>query len=82
MVNMGRAIDTVEVSALLRLEPSGEIKVSFRSKGKVDVASLAARFGGGGHPNAAGLTLRDVSPDGARTLIATACRELIANTDV
>ncbi|MCU0661467.1 MAG: 30S ribosome-binding factor RbfA [Myxococcota bacterium] len=81
MVNLGRSIDTVEVSALLRLEPSGEIKVSFRSKGKVDVASLAAKFGGGGHRNAAGLTLRDMTLDGAGTLIATACRELIAETD-
>jgi phosphoesterase RecJ-like protein len=80
MVNMGRSIDTVEVSALLRLEPSGHIKVSFRSKGFVDVASLAARFGGGGHRNAAGLTLRDMNLETADTLITKACHELIATT--
>jgi phosphoesterase RecJ-like protein len=28
-----------------------------RSKGKIDVASLASRFGGGGHKNAAGCAI-------------------------
>ena len=32
-------------------------KVSLRSDEKVDVASIAARFGGGGHKRAAGCTL-------------------------
>jgi len=31
--------------------------VSFRSKGRVDVSAVAARFGGGGHHNAAGCTV-------------------------
>jgi phosphoesterase RecJ-like protein len=31
--------------------------VSFRSKGRVDVSAVAARFGGGGHRNAAGCTV-------------------------
>lgn len=82
MVNLGRSIETVEVSAMLRLEPSGEIKVSFRSKGKVDVASLAAKFGGGGHRNAAGLTLRGMDLEAAKSLIAEACRELVATAGV
>ncbi len=36
---------------------NGEIKASLRAKGKVDVAAIAARYGGGGHPNAAGFRL-------------------------
>ncbi|MBI3965693.1 MAG: hypothetical protein HY329_08660 [Chloroflexi bacterium] len=32
---------------------------SFRSRGAVDVSKLAERFGGGGHPNAAGFTLTE-----------------------
>ncbi len=35
----------------------GEVKASLRAKGKVDVAAIAARYGGGGHPNAAGFRL-------------------------
>jgi phosphoesterase RecJ-like protein len=33
------------------------VKVSFRGKGDVDVAKIAARYGGGGHPSAAGCTI-------------------------
>jgi phosphoesterase RecJ-like protein len=33
--------------------------VSLRSRNNHDVASLAERFGGGGHRNAAGLTIHD-----------------------
>lgn len=35
----------------------GEAKVSLRAAGKVDVARIAASYGGGGHPNAAGFRL-------------------------
>ncbi|MCF8032225.1 MAG: bifunctional oligoribonuclease/PAP phosphatase NrnA [Desulfarculaceae bacterium] len=52
-----RLIPGVEVSALLRETPSGAIKVSMRSRGKVDVSSVAIALGGGGHKNAAGVTL-------------------------
>jgi phosphoesterase RecJ-like protein len=36
-----------------------EVRVSLRSHGEVDVARLAGAFGGGGHRNAAGCTIRD-----------------------
>ena len=36
----------------------GVTRISFRSKGAVDVRSVAATFGGGGHRNAAGCTLK------------------------
>ncbi|MCB2225151.1 MAG: bifunctional oligoribonuclease/PAP phosphatase NrnA [Desulfarculaceae bacterium] len=52
-----RLIPGVEVSALLRETPSGAIKVSMRSRGKVDVSRVAIALGGGGHKNAAGVTL-------------------------
>ena len=35
----------------------GQVRVSFRSKGKYDVAQVAAQFGGGGHKKAAGCTI-------------------------
>lgn len=35
-----------------------EWRVSFRSRGNVDVAAIAQRFGGGGHKNAAGCAIR------------------------
>ncbi len=54
-----RSIDGVEVTALIKEFRPGEISVSLRSRGKVNVAWLAARFGGGGHRCAAGFRLKD-----------------------
>ncbi|MCK9462183.1 MAG: 30S ribosome-binding factor RbfA [Proteobacteria bacterium] len=78
MINLGRSIEGVEISAVFRLEPEGHIKVSFRSKGRVDVAALASRFGGGGHRNASGATLRGVSIADAKSIVRKAAEELLA----
>jgi bifunctional oligoribonuclease and PAP phosphatase NrnA len=81
MINLGRSIAGVEISALFRVEPEGHIKVSFRSKGRVDVALLSSRFGGGGHRNAAGATLRGVSLEEAKASIWKSAAELLASPD-
>ena len=47
----------VLAGALLREIDHQQTKVSLRSKERIDVASLAAVYGGGGHFNAAGCTL-------------------------
>jgi phosphoesterase RecJ-like protein len=56
LVNYPRSIASVRVACLLR-ERNGQVKVSLRGKGDVDVQRIAARFGGGGHPNAAGFSV-------------------------
>jgi phosphoesterase RecJ-like protein len=55
LINVPLQIATVEVSILIS-EPRdfGPIRVSFRSKGQVNVAEFAAKFGGGGHARASG----------------------------
>jgi bifunctional oligoribonuclease and PAP phosphatase NrnA len=53
-INYPRSIFGVDVAVAFREEGAGEVRVSFRSKGRVDVAAVAERFGGGGHRNAAG----------------------------
>lgn len=58
-----RSIDGVEVSALFREMEGGRIKVSMRSKDKVDVAAIARSFGGGGHARAAGFHMRAAMDD-------------------
>jgi phosphoesterase RecJ-like protein len=57
-INVPMQIRSVEVSILL-VEPTdgGQVRVSLRSKGSVDVARFAEQFGGGGHARAAGLKL-------------------------
>ena len=57
IVNYALSIAGVETAAFLRELPEGRIRLSLRGKGKIDVAAIAARLGGGGHENAAGCTL-------------------------
>jgi len=56
LINVPLQIRTVAVSCLLT-EPGdgGPIRGSLRSKGELDCAAFAQRFGGGGHARAAGL---------------------------
>jgi len=58
-INFPRSIKGVEVAVFLKESASAgrKINVSFRSSGKVDVNSVASRFGGGGHARAAGCVL-------------------------
>lgn len=54
IVDIPRSIEGTQVGLLFRLAQSGEVKVSFRSNGPVDVNALARRFNGGGHVKASG----------------------------
>lgn len=58
IVDYARRLDGIEVAALVRSDGPGEVKLSLRSKGQVNVAKLAARIGGGGHERAAGATIQ------------------------
>ncbi|HUA97610.1 MAG TPA: DHH family phosphoesterase [Terracidiphilus sp.] len=57
IVNFAICISGVQAAAFLRELPDGRVRLSIRSKGKVNVASIAERLGGGGHEGAAGCTL-------------------------
>ncbi len=56
-INFVRAVKGVEVAVLFRQTGPNQYKVSFRSKGRVDVSRAAQSLGGGGHKNAAGCVL-------------------------
>jgi len=53
-VNYPRAIRGVEVALFFNQVDENTYKVSFRSRGTIDVGALSRHFGGGGHHNAAG----------------------------
>ncbi len=57
IVNVAIGISGVEAAVFLRELPERRYRLSLRSKGKVNVAEIAERLGGGGHGNAAGCTL-------------------------
>jgi phosphoesterase RecJ-like protein len=56
-VNYPLTVGEVEAVAMLKECEPGVYRTSLRSKGDVNVAKVAERFGGGGHRNAAGCTL-------------------------
>lgn len=56
-INYPRQIEGVEVALLFREEGPLRFRVSFRSRGRVDVGTIATRFGGGGHHNASGCSV-------------------------
>jgi phosphoesterase RecJ-like protein len=56
-VNYPLTVGEVEAVALLKECAPGIYRTSLRSKGDVNVARVAEKFGGGGHRNAAGCTL-------------------------
>ena len=57
IVNYALGIAGVEAAVFLRELPDRRMRLSLRSKGKVNVAEIAEQLGGGGHQNAAGCTL-------------------------
>jgi bifunctional oligoribonuclease and PAP phosphatase NrnA len=57
-VNYPLTVEEVEAVAMLKECEPGVYRTSLRSKGDVNVAKVAEKFGGGGHRNAAGCTLR------------------------
>lgn len=58
VINMTLAVAGTEVAVILVEQPSGEFKLSFRSRtSKVDCNQLAKMFGGGGHKAASGASI-------------------------
>ena len=54
------SVEGVEAAALIRQETPENCTLGLRSKDRIDVASVAAEFGGGGHKNAAGASVGGV----------------------
>ena len=73
MVNYTRSLLGVEVGLFFMEQPRGGVKVSFRSRSRIDVARLAEQFGGGGHRLASGATLETALPE-ARARVLEAVR--------
>jgi bifunctional oligoribonuclease and PAP phosphatase NrnA len=81
LINYARRIEDVKVAALIHELGSNGGKghtsrshyhVSLRSDGTVDVARIAARYGGGGHTSAAGFSAEATLPELKKQLMALA----------
>jgi len=67
IVEYARSLASVEIGIFL-IEFEEGIRVSLRSK-EVDVSTLAAALGGGGHPFASGIILRDLSLEESKEML-------------
>lgn len=71
LINYAKGIEEVKVAVLIQelnanSSASNQVlpyHVSMRSDGTVDVASIAASFGGGGHSSAAGFSIKTTLPE-------------------
>jgi phosphoesterase RecJ-like protein len=66
-INHLRSVRTARMAIIFREEADGVINVSMRSKGSVDVSSMARSFGGGGHYHAAAFRVRGSALKEARS---------------
>lgn len=66
------------IAALFTEQDNGDIRLSLRSKPGFDVGSVAFALGGGGHIQAAGCTLRQMSLSDAEAKVIPLLKEAIA----
>lgn len=80
LINFPLQIRSVE-AVMLVVEPpeGGPVRISLRSKGTIDMARFAERFGGGGHSRAAGLKM-ETTFQHARETVASALAEALRST--
>jgi bifunctional oligoribonuclease and PAP phosphatase NrnA len=69
VVNYAIGITGIEVAVFLRELRDHRVRLSLRSKGGINVAAVAERFGGGGHENASGCTLEGPLPEATERIL-------------
>lgn len=75
-VDYPRKIKGIEAAVFFREDGRGLYKISLRSKGGVDVAEIARKFGGGGHAPAAGCRLKGTLQE-VKSKVLTAVRSAV-----
>jgi phosphoesterase RecJ-like protein len=76
LVNYSLGIQGIEVAVFFRELADGRFRVSLRSKGRVNVAHVAARYGGGGHHCASGFPITGPLSVAAERVLAQLRMEL------
>jgi len=76
IIEMVTTIKNCEIFLLFRETLNDSVKVSLRSKGHFNVNLFALKYGGGGHPNAAGCIIKGKLPDVKNSLIPDLLNEI------
>ena len=69
LINLPLTVRQIRASVFFKEISSAEYRVSLRSKGLIDVAAVARRFGGGGHRNAAGCGVQGSYQEARRQIV-------------
>ncbi len=72
LINVPLTVREIQAVALFKEAEPGVYRVSFRSKGAVDVSEVAKQFDGGGHKNASGCTVSGDLPSVRQQVVSRA----------
>ena len=86
LINLPLTVREIQAVVFFKEMDAREYRVSLRSKGEIDVCAVAKRFGGGGHKNASGCTVRgeyaEVRARLTREIVAAIQRGLAAERNL
>ena len=76
LINLPLSVRAIQAVVFFKHAGDGTYRVSFRSKGPVDVGAVARSFAGGGHRNASGCTIAGDLPHVREAVLARIVPEL------
>jgi phosphoesterase RecJ-like protein len=79
LINLPLSVKAVQAAVFFKEANHDQWRVSLRSKGDIDVGRVARVFGGGGHKNASGCTLKGDLPAVRARILERLATELSAN---
>ena len=69
IANIPMPVEGVQLGITVRENPDGTCKLSLRCRAEINANKIASHFGGGGHPMAAGCTLKGTPEEAIRLII-------------
>lgn len=79
VVDIPRSVEGTEIAVALK-RINGEVRANLRSNSDVNVAEIAAQFGGGGHVKAAGFRVKNAEIDDVRKRVIEFAKKALEKT--
>jgi phosphoesterase RecJ-like protein len=78
ITQIGLSLKSSKVAIMIReYSELAELRVSLRSKDTINIQSVAVKFGGGGHLNAAGCRLENMSIENAKQILLEEIKKIL-----
>lgn len=81
LINLMTTMTGIDINLIFVEQPNGRVKVSWRAVAGLDVSAVAMKFGGGGHPAAAGAEIQGALDDVVNDVLQ-ATRELLTTPEI